>query len=338
MKPELSERILVKSLFESSMESLKKYFDAGLHIEALAGDASTRRYYRLKNNDKNYVVCMDNPTTKEKKFDFELVQEVLKKNGILVPEIYDVVHDKGFLLEEDLGDNTMLTEISSMKEEEVLQYYKSAIDIIINIQKIKQEERSKIFDRSFDTDKLLSECEMTTEYFLRKYLRSNLTNEEEKSLKKTLHNLCSTLDVPNKVLCHRDLHCRNIMIKEARLYLIDFQDARSGLPFYDLVSLIEDCYFPLQKKARDYLKKYFFEKSEECNIYSENELHKLYAYSSIQRIYKALGSFAYFHETRGDKRYLKYIGVGVQRLKELLKDFPELDSLREILLRSYNES
>ena len=43
-----------------------------------------------------------------------------------------------------------------------------------------------------------------------------------------------------RLLCHRDYHVRNLMLKDGKIYIIDFQDARQGPPSYDVVSLLKD--------------------------------------------------------------------------------------------------
>src|SRR5438876_543231 len=59
------------------------------------------------------------------------------------------------------------------------------------------------------------------------------------------------------VLCHRDYHSRNLMLHEAQLYIIDFQDARMGPDTYDLVSLLRDSYVDLPEHTVDELIAYF---------------------------------------------------------------------------------
>ena len=128
------------------------------------------------------------------------------------------------------------------------------------------------------------------------------------------------------------------MVKDGEYFLIDFQDARLGLPFYDLVSLLEDCYFPLSYSKRNVLINYYKENSTLLNSYSREEFEYYYDLSAVQRIFKALGSFAFINETRQDDRYLKYIGVGVHRLLNILSKYDEFKYFYKILKRSYHEN
>ena len=60
-----------------------------------------------------------------------------------------------------------------------------------------------------------------------------------------------------RVLCHRDYHSRNLMLRDERLCIIDFQDARLGPDTYDLASLLRDSYVDLPEQIVDELIAYF---------------------------------------------------------------------------------
>ena len=112
------------------------------------------------------------------------------------------------------------------------------------------------------------------------------------------------------------------MVQKDNLKVIDYQDLMLGTSYYDLVSLLEDSYFPLKESIKMELMNYF--KKVTNNTLSDSEFKKVYDFNAIQRIYKALGSFTYIYNIRDDDRYLKYVGVGVSRLINLLKEYREL--------------
>ena len=71
---------------------------------------------------------------------------------------------------------------------------------------------------------------------------------------------------------------------------------------------------------------------------SQENFNKFYEMSAIQRIFKALGSFSFINETRKDDRYLKYVGVGVHRLLEILSSHSDFNNFYKILKRSYHDN
>ena len=56
---------------------------------------------------------------------------------------------------------------------------------------------------------------------------------------------------------------------------------------------------------------------------------------SVQRNFKAIGSFASFLNRRGNPGYLKYIGNTFENIRRTLLRYPEYSRLREVLFHYY---
>ena len=254
MKPEQSERILVEELFKKTISKNLLKDDIIENIEKLTGDASTRKYYRIWTSSTSYVACLDNPTTDPSDEPaFLKIQRILHLEKVRVPLIIDKELGTGYILEEDLGDVTFLKEIvqASTREEE-FQFYKKSIDLMttihsVDITKYKEEAFTKL---AFDTEKLFAEMEFTKKYFLKIFLGLDVTTSAIDALYKRLYDMCYFISGEPRVLVHRDYHSRNLMIKNDEQIVIDFQDARMGTPLYDLVSLLEDCYYQLDNSNK----------------------------------------------------------------------------------------
>ena len=65
--------------------------------------------------------------------------------------------------------------------------------------------------------------------------------------------MAEELAAERRVLCHRDYHSRNLMLRQHNLCIIDFQDARMGPDTYDLVSLLRDSYVDIGSDSVDEL-------------------------------------------------------------------------------------
>ena len=327
-----------KSLEENLWKVLKEFSSEmnGL-IVPLTGDASTRAYFRFEGNEFDYIICKELNPKAEANEDFCLTHEILNQKGIRVPKILNINHEHKTIIEEDLGDDTLLRHLVGANEDVIKSEYQKVIDTIIKLFDVRSEssKHQKIFDRAFDFEKLSSEMEMTVEFFLEKYLNTSTELSRNPEFMKEIHQICEELESSPRVFCHRDLHSRNVMVKDGEQYLIDFQDARMGPIFYDLVSLLEDCYFSLGPKLRESLYLYFMSKIE--GAFEIKDYKRLYNLSAIQRIFKALGSFAYFYVDKGDDRYLKYIGIGVDRLLEILKEVGDFPAFEHTLQKSFYE-
>lgn len=343
MKPEDSERLLITELFENSKNRNTELINSDVkEVLKLTGDASTRRYYRIKTNDNSYVSCLTEARESIESSDFLNVQKVLNLNNVRVPKIIDQNIKKGYMLQEDLGNLTFLSHISTkLSKEEIYNEYKKVLDTLIEIHKIPTNTQFNWGSLEFDVEKYSFEMNFTKKYFLNKFLNVELEKEDEKVFDQDLLKLVTEISEMEKVLSHRDFHSRNIMVKDDEFIYIDFQDARQGIPQYDLVSLLEDCYFQLEnsniEKLKDYYYKNFIEKYS-SDQKDREKFDRLYDLMTIQRVFKAIGSFSYINETRGDVRYVKYIGFAFEKVRNKLKSYPEYIGLYNILMKVYYEN
>jgi aminoglycoside/choline kinase family phosphotransferase len=127
------------------------------------------------------------------------------------------------------------------------------------------------------------------------------------------------------------------MVKNNKYIFIDFQDARWGIPQYDLVSLLEDCYYDIKEENRQKLKRYYFDNLDAAihGQKSYEEFEVLYQDMTIQRVFKAVGSFCYIYNWRKDDRYLKYIGFAMEKIRRTMMDNPRYAELKTKLFQNY---
>ncbi len=340
MKPEQSEQFYIEELFTKTQDKNILKNEKLQEIDKLTGDASTRRYYRMFTDKDSYVVCLDNPFNDGvEKHPFVSVQQFLENRNFRVPKILDSSLSRGYILEEDLGDVTFLQHISTFNnKKEELDVYKKVIDQLLTLHRIKPEEvnNPNLFQMKFDYTKLMDETKFTFKYFLNFWLK-NTDPEFTAELEKHFHPICERLGSQKMVITHRDFHSRNIMVKNEELIFIDFQDARWGIPQYDLVSILEDCYYDLDEGNRTYLKKYYYENLS-VDIHGQKtfaEFEGLYNDMTLQRVFKAVGSFCYIYNWRKDDRYLKYIGFAMEKIRKILMSDPRYNDLKKTLFKYY---
>lgn len=342
MKAEHSEKILVEELALRSLEKMNINETIEKTIK-LTGDASTRKYYRVHTDKNSYVACLDNPLEIDEETTFVTMQRVLEKANVRVPKIIDKDLKRGYMLQEDLGDLTFLKDISIVdKKEEEFQRYKNAIDLMISIHNVKLDPYQGQFftTLAFDKTKLFQEMEFTKKYFLNKYLGLDVETQEVQDLYKKLEKMCDIIAAEPRVLVHRDYHSRNLMIKNEQQVVIDFQDARMGTPLYDLVSLMEDCYYQIDVKNHARLIEYYYE-----NFFkafdpkkSFEDFKYIYDLMAVQRVFKAIGSFAYIYADRKDLRYIKYIGYAFEKVRRIMSNHEFFTPERKTLAKLYYEN
>lgn len=342
MKPEVSERLFIEELFKKTLADKKINCSHLVNVDKLTGDASTRRYYRVYCKEQSYVVCLDHPSV-EGKNSFIETQRFFDDQKVRVPQIYDYLPSKGYILEEDLGDTTLLKKLSFVRSvEEEMEIYQKALRELMAIHKatVGDDNKSAISSMQFDFEKLINEIDFTVDYFVDKFL--GISDESiKRAIVEAFYPICKRLSSKSMVCTHRDFHSRNIMCVGEEMIIIDFQDARMGIPQYDLVSLLEDCYYQVNPKNVEILKRAYYDQMRVYCMADQNtyeEFLSLYDDMLLQRVFKAVGSFSYIFHQRKDVRYLKYIGFGMEKIKSVLMEKPELHQLKKELFSIYYES
>jgi hypothetical protein len=340
MKPEQTEKFLIEELFNKTQEKDILRAEKVIEIDKLTGDASTRRYYRIFTESNSYVVCLDNPFDDEvQKHPFLSVHQFLASNNVLVPKILDYNLSRGYSLQEDLGNETLILRLSNLtSSSEELRIYKIIVNQLLELHRISPQKvgNPHLFQSSFDYQKYMDETRFTFKYFLNFFNKNSdegLINELESRFDPVMKRLAEQ----KMVITHRDFHSRNIMVKNESYVFIDFQDARWGIPQYDLVSLLEDCYYDLKEENRQILKKYYFDHLDPSIHGQKNyqDFLELYDDMLIQRVFKAVGSFCYIYNWRKDERYLKYIGFAMEKIRNVMMDKPKYAELKLKLFQHY---
>ncbi len=324
-------------LSEDVCQFIKKNLEGfEFQVLQLAGDASARKYFRIIHNQQTYVLMLWEPFVAEN-YPFLSVLRHFEKSSVNVPKVIAVAESLGVILLEDLGDLTLERKFwESAQQETSWPFYQKALDEIIKIHTTatKLNHKTTAKEIQFDTAKFLWEMNYAKEHLLEGVLKIQLSESQKTDLDKVFTDFCEKLHHEPKVICHRDYHSRNLMLKLNQMYVIDFQDARLGPIQYDLVSLIKDSYVDITDSYAEQMLNYYFENTnfiKDFNI-SKDQFYYMYEIQSVQRCFKACGSFASFMNMRGDRRYLKYLTPTLKKVMRSLAHFPEYKLLLNLLI------
>jgi aminoglycoside/choline kinase family phosphotransferase len=209
----------------------------GAHILPLAGDASFRRYFRVVDGDRT-AVLMDAPPPHEDPRPFIAVAEWLLSRGLSAPEILARDLDRGLLLLGDFG-NVRLRETLDADARRERELYELATDVLIQLHGHPPMEGL----RPHGLEQWLDELMLFTQW----YCPAVGATVDEAAYRTAWTEVLTPVagDGLGPVTVLRDYHAENIMLVEARegighFGLLDFQDAVSGHPAYDLASVLED--------------------------------------------------------------------------------------------------
>ncbi len=304
-------------------------------IQKLAGDASNRIYYRVDAGKKRWILCHDESygSLTEKNYSFLILHRLFKEKGIPVPEISAADPERGLLLLEDLGDKLLQYLVSGLSPSGKREIYEKTIDFLIKIQSIRGKGEIP-FGLAFDAEKLMYEFRFFVTHTLAGYIGVDLPETLRGELLSEFEKISGILNRPDYfVLNHRDFHSRNIIHFNEGLYFIDFQDARMGLPQYDLASLLRDSYTVLETSEVEHLKEYYYTQSKAAGIQNmeRDEFNFLFDLSSFQRNVKAMGSFGFHAHVNGKKFYADFITPALKYIEDSVHRRDELKTAGKIL-------
>ena len=242
-------------------------------------DASTRVYHRLHTRGGiTLVLCDYTRASDATAEEFIQITALLEKNGQNVPEVIGYDQSNKWMYLSDLG-NEDLQSLFTKDYAAGLKALEKALALLPGLQKIHPPEF--VQERRFDYDKL---------YFEMDFLMQRLNNARlpvATAFHKRLQEICHELDTRDSfILCHRDFHSHNLLLHGGHWYMIDYQDARLGLPAYDAASLIFDPYIPLDFARRIPLARKWVSENEKVNL-------QIFYQQALQRLLKALGTYLF---------------------------------------------
>lgn len=291
----------------------------------LAGDASFRRYFRLRYQGVSQVV-MDAPPGKEDLEPFIHIAKTLSAANVLAPEIIAVDKPQGFLLLSDFGDQLLLDHLNQKTADD---FYQDAINTLLKIQQCPiNDPHLPHFDKLF----MLKEMNVCNEWFFNAYLNLTLSLDEQSLVEKAMEWIASEVALQPQVFIHRDYHSRNIMLvdnaTDISLGIIDFQDAMRGPLTYDLVSLLKDCYIAWPRDKVLEWATYFYANNPIARAhYSLPEFIRAFDLCGIQRHLKVLGVFSRLYLRDNKSGYLKDLPLTLKYTIECAESYVELQPL-----------
>ncbi|NTW69499.1 MAG: phosphotransferase [Chlorobiaceae bacterium] len=321
-------------------DTIASLFDSGsrkhLLITKIQGDASSRQYFRVTGPDSSLIACFDPAFEHSSKESYPFLQmhSLLTKNAIPVPQVTAVNAEKGVLLLEDCGDLLLQNLFGSPEEQTIPDFYREIIALLIQFQSVTGEEKSAPFNISFDHEKLMFEFDFFITHALLDYFSPLFDRQLIGRLRNEFEAIAETLVKPRHfVLNHRDFHSRNILIHKNKPVIIDFQDARMGLPQYDAVSLLRDSYVKLEPDLAEELKTTHYNGLRLGGLTSMSFDEYLFYFDimAFQRNIKAIGTFCYQTRVKKNSTFEHSIAPTLRYLPDYINARAELKKAGDLL-------
>jgi len=279
----------------------------------LAGDASFRTYYRLTRG-KQTVVVMDAPPPQEDVRPFVRLARHLRTLELSAPEILAVDADAGFLLEEDLGDSTYARWFNGPRwgdrrdEHEERAMYTLATDVLVHV---AAQGSTAVLPglASYTGEALIDAAMLLPEWYLPQVTGRPATTGELQSYRTAWRESLQALPPTPTTLVLRDYHQDNLLWLRDRsgvraCGLLDFQDATTGHPAYDLMSLVEDARRDIADELRSAMIQHYLERAA---VSDRQGFMAAFAILGAQRHARVVGLFIRLLRRDGKPTYLPHL-------------------------------
>lgn len=312
---ELKIKNQIISLFESHFKEEVTFF------EQLPASGSYREYARLK-SASHQVIGAYNQDVKENQAFLEFSAHFRNKN-IPVPNIYAVSGNFDCYLQEDLGNTTLFDFLTATREKEgfsskIVDEYKKVLHELPRIQLVagKDIDYSVCYPReAFDKQSMMWDLN----YFKYYFLKLAKVPFDEQALEDDFQAFSDyLLAVDNNAFLYRDFQSRNVMLKDGKVYFIDYQGGRKGALQYDLASLLYDAKANIPEAERDELLEFYLDELVQYKQVDRGKFKSLFDGYVLIRIMQAMGAYGFrgFYEKK--EHFLKSIPFALKNLESLL--------------------
>jgi aminoglycoside/choline kinase family phosphotransferase len=134
------------------------------------------------------------------------------------------------------------------------------------------------------------------------------------------------------VFLHRDFQSRNLLLRQGRIRVVDFQGGRLGPAGYDLASLLIDPYVGLSDQEKAGIFEHYLSLARERGLLEEDGFRRDYPVLALQRNLQVLGAFGFLTMVKGRPGFARHIPPALAGLKARLAgpEFRPYPALREL--------
>jgi UPF0042 nucleotide-binding protein len=303
---------------------------------------SNRMYFRLVDGKQHYVVTYNPANVPENIAFVEFTRHFYSKQ-LPVPEILHVDKDLTKYLQSDLGDISLYDiMVKEGFSDRVYELYKKTCFQLAKLQiegGRNLDYNNCIATKSFDKSAIYSDLL----YFLYYFVRALDLPYDKNALLNDFDILSSYLmQEEQKYFMHRDCQSRNIMVKDERVYFIDYQGGMQGALQYDMASLLWQARASLPYEWREQLLDYYFDQANQLldNTMDRQSFKDSYDGFVLIRMLQTLGAYGYRGLFERKHYFISSIPFGLKNLRWFMhnKKLPiRLPELQKVLFAITDE-
>jgi aminoglycoside/choline kinase family phosphotransferase len=319
--------------------------------DPMPGGASTRRYFRVQLPNATAVAMFVPDGSKPEevaregaaaaRWPFLEVRDLLAAAGVDVPRVYGEDTARGWVLLEDLGDDTLAAFLAARPDRRAALYVRAVTDLARAQTALAELPAGCVVaERAFDEELLSWEIHHFREWALE--ARGVALSAADRSLFDAIaERLARRIAAWPRAFVHRDYQSRNLMVRggdgaaseridgREALCWIDFQDALLGPRVYDLVALLNDSYQVFDRtfvEARldEYAGARRWTTAERAAIGREFDL------VTVQRKLKDAGRFVFIDRVKHNPRFLEFVEPTIAKVRASLSRLDDDEDMRAL--------
>lgn len=263
---------------------------------------------------------MDVPPDRENPGRFIAITAHLRDLGIRVPALCEHDLSHGFLILEDLGDDTFTRLLDLGHDPDKL--YRKAANVIAQLQ--NHHNAKNVAVGEYDIDTTVQEVLLFTDWYLPCVRGIAHARKHRPAFIAAWRRIFSRLPRMPTTLVLRDFHVDNLMRVTGECAVLDYQDALTGSPAYDLVCLCEDARRDVAENTRRAaLEQYFAHRPH----IDRQSFHCHFAFWAAQRHCKVIGIFTRLWLRDNKDVYLQHLPRVFAQLQRALHH-PGMEEVR----------
>lgn len=320
---------------ESLRDLYKRYTgEEAEEVVELPSSGSNRRYFRLRGG--RTLIGVGGTSLPENEA-FLYMAEHFRTKGLPVPEVYCVSGDRRYYLQEDLGDTLLFDAIGKGRKSGVFdEGEKSLLRQAITLLPAVQFTGADGFDFTrcyplpeFNRRSILWDLNYFKYCFLKatgmEFQEDRLEDDFQKMSDVLLRNSSATF-------MYRDFQSRNVMVRDGKPWLIDFQGGRKGPVYYDVASFLWQAKAGFPDQLRNELLDEYLQALRRYMPVDERYFHSQLRHFVLFRTLQVLGAYGFRGYFEKKPHFIQSVPFAIENLRRILRDdFPEYPYLSEVL-------
>ncbi|MEO6452566.1 MAG: RNase adapter RapZ [Ginsengibacter sp.] len=331
----------MQSIVEEIKELFKDFSDCAIvSINKLPQSGSDRIYFRIITDDDSYIAT-SNQNVREN-FTFFNFSKHFRKVNNPVPEIYKANAAQTIYIQQDFGDDTLLSKLEEHGHNEYsYNLFKQTLKGLAWLQ-IKGDKNLDynwcITSKKFGKQAIISDLLYFKYYFLDTL---KIPYDKEKLIDDFEALALYLTKVEHKYFMFRDFQSRNVMVKNDTVYFIDYQGGMKGALQYDVASLLWQAKANLSEDWKNSLLEYYIDCAEEIlqkNIDRSKFISQYNGYVLI-RLLQVLGAYGFRGLFERKAHFLTSIPLALRNMKWFLANknigivLPEFEKILDVMVK-----